>query len=263
MVLKFLHLQSHFIHLYFFTVFEVLFYIYYILPYEKSIFKDIFDDDIASIPKINITTMTLLTQTNSYFSINKCNIYQNNLDNDNKYIYDYCFIYIYSISSIFIIMFFRDIWKNYINYNLVYNTTYNSITTQQTPKQIQTQISNPNLPSPKYDSKSSIISFGSFQNLKDYKKNDDKESSISMIEIPKNNNENKNNNTNNNSIIENQTFTIYYWNNSGFISELIKTIEFIIFVGIFEYIFFVYIVNKFKIANSKTIFCNIYKKILE
>jgi hypothetical protein len=242
MVLKFLHLQSHFIHLYFFTVFEVLFYIYYILPYEKSIFKHIFDDEISSIPKINITTLTLLTQTNQYISVNKCSIYQNNLDNENKNIYDYCFIYIYMISSIFIIMFFRDIWKNYINYNL--------ITTLP-------------LPSPKYDSKSSIISFGSFQNLKDYKKNDDKESSISMIEISKNNNNNENNNNLNNTIIENQTFRIYYLNNSGFIAELIKTIEFIIFVGIFEYIFFVYIVNKFKIANSKTIFCNIYKKIIE
>jgi hypothetical protein len=152
-------------------------------------------------------------------------------------------------------MFFRDIWKNYINYNSVYTSITTQIQTQQTPKH--------NLPSPKYDSKSSIISFGSFQNLKDYKKNDDKESSISMIEIPKNNNENKNNNTNNNPIIENQTFIMYYWNNSGFTSELIKTFEFIIFVGIFEYIFFVYIVNKFKIANSKTIFCNIYKKIIE
>jgi hypothetical protein len=251
MVLKFLHLQSHFIHLYFFTLFEVLFYIYYILPYEKSIFKHIFDDEIS---KINISS----SPPNPYISINKCNIYQNNLDNDNKYIYDYCFIYIYSISSIFIIMFFRDIWKNYSNYNTIYNTTYNSIainTTTKTPHNISTLP----LPSPKYDSKSSIISFGSFQNLKDYKKNDDKESSISMMEIPKNNNENKNNNIN----IENQTFIIYYWNNSGFISELIKTIEFIIFVGIFEYIFFVYIVNKFKIANSKTIFCNIYKKIIE
>ena len=215
MVLKFLHLQSHFIHLYFFTVFEVLFYIYYILPYEKSIFKHIFDNEISSISKINITTLTLIS--NPYFSINKCKDYQNNLDNDNKYIYDYCFIYIYSISSIFIIMFFRDIWKNYYNYN--------SITTMKTPT-----LTLP-LPSPKYDSKSSIISFGSFQNLKDYKKNDDKESSISMIEIPKNNNENKNN-SNNISINENQTFIIYYWNNSGFISELIKTIQFIIFVGI-------------------------------
>jgi hypothetical protein len=250
MVLKFLHLQSHFIHLYFFTVFEVLFYIYYILPYEKSIFKHIFDDEISSIPKINITLLSLLDPSNPYISINKCSIYQNNLENDNKYIYDYCFIYIYMVSSIFIIIFFRDIWKNYSNYNTTYNTNYNSITTTKTPTPTLTI----SLPSPKYDSKSSIISFGSFQNLKDYKKNDDKESSISMIEIPKNNNEN-------NSIIENQTFIIYYWNNSGFISELIKTIQFIIFVGIFEYIFFVYIVNKFKIANSKTIFCNIYKKI--
>ena len=255
MVLKFLHLQSHFIHLYFFTVFEVLFYIYYILPYEKSIFKHIFDDEISSIPKINITLLSLLDPSNPYISINKCKEYQNNLDNDNKYIYDYCFIYIYMISSIFIIMFFRDISKNYSNYNATYNTAYNSIAINTTAK-----TSTLPLPSPKYDSKSSIISFGSFQNLGDYKKNDDKESSISMIEIPKNNNENNNNL--NNSIIENQTFRIYYWNNSGFISELIKTIEFIIFVGIFEYIFFVYIVNKFKIANSKTIFCNIYKKII-
>ena len=263
MVLKFLHLQSHFIHLYFFTVFEVLFYIYYILPYEKSIFKHIFDDEISSISKINITTLTLLTQKNSYISVNKCKEYQNNLDNENKNIYDYCFIYIYSISSIFIIIFFRDIWKNYSNYNSFYNTPYNSISTNTTTKiPIQTQKPTLPLPSPKYDSKSSIISFGSFQNLGDYKKNDDKESSISMIEIPKNNN-NENNNNLNNPIIENQTFRIYYWNNSGFISELIKTIEFIIFVGIFEYIFFVYIVNKFKIANSKTIFCNIYKKIIE
>jgi hypothetical protein len=159
-------------------------------------------------------------------------------------------------------MFFRDIWKNYSNYNTTYNTAYNSISINTTA-QIQTPKSHNiltlPLPSPKYDSKSSIISFGSFQNLKDYKKNDDNESSISMIEIPKNNNENKNNNH----IIDNPTFIMYYWNNSGFISELIKTIEFIIFVGIFEYIFFVYIVNKFKIANSKTIFCNIYKKIIE
>jgi len=241
MVLKFLHLQSHFIHLYFFTVFEVIFYIYYILPYEKSIFKHIFDDDITSMSKMNLSLSTYIS---TYISINNCDKYQQILDNSNKNIYDYCFIYIYSISLFFLIIFCRDIWKNYTNYNL--------ITIQ------------PELSPSKYNSKSSIISFGSFQNLGDYKKNDDKESSISMVsevsnlEIQKNNNEMKNSN---NTIIENKTFIIYYWNNSGFCSELIKTIEFIIFVGIFEYIFFVYIVNKFKIANSKTILCNIYKKI--
>ena len=55
MVLKFLHIQSHFIHLYFLTVFEVFFYIYYIMPYEKSIFKHLFDDDIPLLSKLNIS----------------------------------------------------------------------------------------------------------------------------------------------------------------------------------------------------------------
>ena len=114
--------------------------------------------------------------------------------------------------------------------------------------------------SPRYDPKSAIVSFGSFQNLNDYKKTDDKktddkEASIEMISSPKN--------TENNSLtlIENPTFIKYYWYNSGFLKEFIKTLEFILLVGIFEYLFFVYIVNKYKIANSKTILCNIYKKI--
>ena len=67
--------------------------------------------------------------------------------------------------------------------------------------------------------------------------------------------------TTNENIIENPTFVKYYWYNSGFLAELIKTVEFIILVGIFEYIFFAYIVNKYKIANSNTILCGIYKKL--
>ena len=88
----------------------------------------------------------------------------------------------------------------------------------------------------------------------DYKKNDDKESSVEMVTSPKNTTTSEN-------VIENPTFIKYYWYNSGFLAELIKTVEFIILVGIFEYLFFAYIVNKYKIANSKTILCNIYKKI--
>ena len=125
----------------------------------------------------------------------------------------------------------RDIWKNYTNYTIITITTV-----------------------PRYDSKSAIVSFGSFQNLGDYKKNDDQESSVEMVTSPKNTTASEN-------VIENPTFIKYYWYNSGFLAELIKTVEFIILVGIFEYLFFAYIVNKYKIANSKTILCNIYKKI--
>jgi hypothetical protein len=134
----------------------------------------------------------------------------------------------------------RDIWKNYNAYKL--------ITTTSAPS------------SPRYDSKSAIVSFGSFQNLNNYKKNDDTDSSLEMISIPKIILPD-NNSSVTTDIIENPTFIKYYWYNSGFLSELIKTIEFIVLVGIFEYLFFAYIVNKFKIANSKTILCSIYKKI--
>jgi len=228
MVLKFLHLQSHFIHLYLLTIFEVFFYIYYIMPYEKTIFNHIFDGDISYIPKINTT----------YIPLQNCNEYQNDLDENNEKLWNSCFIYIVTSSSIFVAVFFRDLWKNYSAYNVI--TTIPS--------------------SPRYDPKSAIVSFGSFQNLNDYKKTDDKkmddkEASIEMISSPKN--------TENNSsvLIENPTFIKYYWYSSGFLKEFIKTLEFILLVGIFEYLFFVYIVNKYKIANSKTILCNIYKKI--
>ena len=231
MVLKFLHIQSHFIHLYFLTVFEVIFYIYYIMPYEKTIFNHLFDDEISSLSKLNIT---------NYISDGECSEYQNKLDTENQYLWDCCFIYIASSSALFLIVFLRDIRKNYNSYKL--------ITTSSAPS------------SPRYDSKSAIVSFGSFQNLNNYKKDDDTNSSVEMVSIPKLV-VNDNNSSVTTDIIENPTFIKYYWYNSGFLAELIKTIEFIVLVGIFEYLFFAYIVNKFKIANSKTILCSIYKKI--
>ena len=182
MVLKFLHIQSHFIHLYFLTVFEVIFYIYYIMPYEKTIFNHLFDDEISSLSKLNIT---------NYISDDKCSKYQNKLDNENKDLWNYCFIYIASSSAIFLIVFLRDIWKN--------NNAYKLITTTSAPS------------SPRYDSKSAIVSFGSFQNLNNYKKNDD--TATEMVTIPKLV-VNDNNSSVTTDIIENPTFIKYYWYNS-------------------------------------------------
>jgi hypothetical protein len=201
------------------------------MPYEKTIFKHLFDDDISMLPKLNTT---------NYISESECSSYQNKLDRENNDLWDYCFIYIASSSALFIIVFLRDIWKNYNGYKL--------ITTTSSPS------------SPRYDANSAIVSFGSFQNLNDYKKNDDTNTSVEMVSIPKLV-VNDNNSSFVTDIIENPTFVKYYWYNSGFLAELIKTVEFIVLVGIFEYLFFAYIVNKFKIANSKTILCSIYKKI--
>jgi hypothetical protein len=52
------------------------------------------------------------------------------------------------------------------------------------------------------------------------------------------------------------SFHVYYWRNSGFVAEFIKTTEFIVLVAIFEYVFFVSIVDKYKIANSHTLMCD-------
>ena len=201
------------------------------MPYEKSIFNHLFDDDISMLHKLNTT---------NYISDSDCSKYQNKLDNENKDLWGYCFIYIASSSALFLIVFLRDIGKNYNSYKL--------ITTTSAPS------------SPRYDSKSAIVSFGSFQNLNNYKKNDDTNSSVEMVSIPKLVISDSNSSVTTD-IIENPTFIKYYWYNSGFLAELIKTVEFIVLVGIFEYLFFAYIVNKFKIANSKTILCSIYKKI--
>jgi hypothetical protein len=201
------------------------------MPYEKSIFKHLFDDDISMLPKLNTT---------NYISESDCSKYQNKLDKQNANLWDYCFIYIAVSSALFLIVFLRDMKKIYNSYKL--------ITTTSAPS------------SPRYDSKSAIVSFGSFQNLNNYKKNDETNSSVEMVSIPKLV-LNESNNSVTTDIIENPTFIKYYWYNSGFLAELIKTVEFIVLVGIFEYLFFGYIVNKFKIANSKTILCSIYKKI--
>ena len=203
------------------------------MPYEKTIFKHIFDDEISLIPNLNTTNFI------SFIQINNCHKYQERLDSDNAKLWDYCFIYIVTSSSLFVIMWLRDIWKNYTGYILL--TSVPS--------------------SPRYDSKSAIVSFGSFQSLSDYKKTDDNESSsVEMISTPKFlKNIIKTDPTT--EVIENPTFIKYYWYNSGFLAEFIKTVEFVVLVGIFEYLFFAYIVNKFKIANSKTILCDIYKKI--
>jgi hypothetical protein len=197
------------------------------MPYEKSIFKHIFDKDIQQIDDDVIFSNITYPRD--------CDKYQAELDDANKVLWNYCFIYIGTMSGILVAVFLRDLYK-------MRQTWYS-----------QTPIS----PS-KYNSQSSLVSFGSFPNLSEYKKTDDIEGP-SSVELT---------NLNSPSVgepkltIEKDLFYKYYWHNSGFLAEFIKTAEFIILVGIFEYFFFISIVDKFKIANSKTILCDVAKKII-
>jgi len=52
-------------------------------------------------------------------------------------------------------------------------------------------------------------------------------------------------------------FIVFYWNNSLFIAKMCETIQLIILLGIFEYLFFTYLFNKFKIITAKMILCKL------
>jgi hypothetical protein len=54
-----------------------------------------------------------------------------------------------------------------------------------------------------------------------------------------------------------ERFIFHYWKNSRFIAKMCETIQLIILLGIFEYIFFTYLFNKFKIISAKLILCKL------
>jgi len=224
MIPKFIHLQSHFIHLYFLTEFEIIFYIFYVMPYEKTIFKRVVKDMIEDVKD--------LIDDDAPFSIvpsqpSACDAYQTELDDANAELWNCCVIYLGAINAILVVVFIHDVWKNYRTYSV--GTSVHS---------------------PKHNSKSNLVAFGSnpnFISLPDAQlsiemtnKKNDEQGPIEVAtkdDIP-------------------LSFSVYYWRNSGFIAEFIKTTEFIVLVALFEYVFFVSIVDKYKIANSHTLLCD-------
>lgn len=197
-----------FIHIYFLTEFEILFYIFYIMPLEKDLILGLlrFDD----VPSYNITV-----------NLSKCPIYQDRLDKSNDKLWNICVYYLIAINAILLLLFCRDLLHTYVKFG------ENSA------------------PSPKYNSSSSLTSFGSGNNLSEQKKNDDR--GIEMVSFVKRGTEEP----------RETWFAIYYWKQSGFIMEMCKMVQFIVLVAVFEYLFFKLVVNKYKILDQKTLLCNL------
>ena len=248
---------NHFIHLYFFTEFEILFYIYYILPYEKQLVYDMFDvskligrfDDDLVIKLIN--NISNINSNSGYGYDGHCDAEQDRIDNSNNKLWTYCFIYIISINSVLCLLFMYDLILNY--------KLYNETKDHKIVKQDQNN-------EKKYNSQSALTAFGSGGKLDlNYKKTDDISSfEIDMIDLelecvsnsPKN------------SDIENSkckglynSYCVYYWNKSVLVIGICNTLKFILFIGVFEYLFFVFIINKFKIVNSELLLCKILKEL--
>lgn len=202
-----------FIHLYFLTEFEILFYIFYIMPYEKELILDLVKppDDI---PYYNIS-----------INQNQCDIYQHRLDKSNNRLWQMCVYYLITINAILFLLFCRDLLMKYM------------------------ELSNQVL-SPKFNAASSLMAFGSGNNLCEHKKNDD--TGIELQPLPQ-------------KVVEETPretwFIVYYWKKSAFIADFCKTVQFILLVAIFEYFFFKFVVNKYKILDRKTLLCNVVNEL--
>ncbi len=249
---------QHFIHLYFFTEFEILFYIYYILPYEKQLVYDMFsikklinrfDDDVV------LKLFNNISDSDLYANDKHCSLEQDRIDNNNNKLWTYCFIYIISINSILFLLFIYDITMNYKYYQE--NKDHKII--KQTNTKDKT-----------FNSQSALAAFGSGTALDlNYKKTDNISSfEIDMIDLEINTDIGNGNVAVSSSPlnmmvkgIPSNSFCYYYCNKSVLIITICKTVKFIVFIGVFEYLFFVFIINKFKIVNSELLLCKLLKEI--
>ena len=114
-----------------------------------------------------------------------------------------------------------------------------------------------------YNSNSSLTAFSSGNNLDlKYKKTDNVSSfEIEMIDIEINNGSPVHFKNEKCKELSYNSFCLYYWNKSILITAMCNTTKFIIFIGIFEYLFFIFIINKFKIVNSDLLLCNMLKEL--
>jgi hypothetical protein len=207
--------MNFFIHLYFLTEFEILFYIFYIMPYEKELILNLINLD--DVPKYNISFN---------LDLDKCPKYQDRLDTRNHTLWNMCVYYLIAINAILLLLFCRDMLLIYVKFGEI------------------------PAPSPKYNSGSSLMAFGSANNLSEQKKNDDR--GVEMVSLTKR------------GITEDTKetwFAIYYCKQSVFVAEMCKTVQFIVLVAVFEYLFFKFVVNKYKILDQKTLLCSLAKEI--
>ena len=212
-------LYYHFIHLYFLTEFEILFYIFYIMPYEKELILNLVKPP-ADIPYYNIS-----------INQNDCDKYQRRLNRSNDRLWNMCVYYLVAINAILFLLFCRDLLQNYIMFIENFNSRL----------------------SPKFNAASSLMSFKSANNLSEHKKNND-----TGIELqPLSNSNGKNGEED----MRETSFVVYYWNNSTFFAEFCKTVQFILLVAVFEYLFFKSVVNKYKILDRKTLLCNVVNEL--
>ena len=232
--MSFIH---HFIHLYFFTEFEILFYFYYILPYEKQLVYNMFSrDKILDSLEYNDDIIELIDnmKTHDYDYDKQCSLENDRIDANHHKLWTYCFIYIIIMNVLLFLLFVKDFVTCYGDYLLFSKGLgINNVSSKSL-------------------SALSALSSPSFHNQTKYKKTD---FDFEMVDLESS----SSTSTSSSSIIvsKNVSFRLYYWNKSEFLLALCKTVQFIILIGIFEYLFFSIIVNKYKVVSAKLLLCKL------
>jgi hypothetical protein len=226
---KYASLLFYAIHLYFITLFEVLFYLYYILPYEQQLLFGLFEfhsDQLTAKYNITITASDL-------YDTEHCRDDTDRIRRANTPLYLYCYYYIGVVSVCFVGLFCYDVslhlMKN-ADANLV-STKIKTITTPTTNGLTKNTFSFSSVDMQEVE----LGTMGENKTAKDIK-------TEKSVDPP--------------SASEKQS---NYWKESMFIAEFIRSLYFICFIGVFEYLFFTQIVDNFKVFDLKMILCNLLK----
>lgn len=242
----------YFLHFYFVTIFEIFFYIYYIFPYENQLFYQLFysyiNDNIKQIKNTNVLNLLISNSSmNEYYDT--CNKDEMRIYYYDENIFMICKIYIICISIVFFSIFVFDINLVYKGYKQLHHcaidvrftnemATLPSAITQMEHKCVENSIDLP----------ITILN----DEIREYFNSNMDNNTTTVIEI------NNQFNTETNKVIN---FVKYYFQNSEFKKEFLKTLNFILLIGIFEYLFFTEIIKKIKIIDMNIILCNVVKSI--
>jgi hypothetical protein len=297
----------YFIHFYFITVFEIIFYKYYIFEYEKSVVFNMIDSTINEyLPNgrginhnfLDVANITFTTTNITTISKNCDNFVGNSefsIDKNNTHLFHICDIYIYTISSVLFLISLYDL-SIVINlfrhsHRCAFETTRcsNTTTILENQSEYQTRkdtiiygtsskspINNDQFHSLVLVSVSDESSRNSQELQKIQTQNSEPESEPKNSQLQNSESESESESEpesrpHSHSIdIDNSSeiqikrqyitnFIYFYICNSKFFLELNKVCVFITCLGLFEYLFFTYIVCEFRFLDLGQIICSIFK----
>lgn len=245
-----IHYYSHF---YILTFFEVIFYKYYIFPYENQLILNLIGAKVDEVvekeggydkiknqyPEVHDFIVKLMFN---------CGEGANNADN--AALFQICDVYLFVSSFLFFALFVVDVAVTYFQY------ACNDRICVDKPSITQTEMSSRRFNTVQSPVETSRILTGS-NTIVFHTEPIEEEMGVVPFEIASRRESIEKSSTQQ-CIVAVQ----YYGKNSVFLAELIKTMNFIILIGVFEYLFFAFIVCKLKPIDLNYMLCTIMQKIV-